>query len=474
MPRPRSTATRRRAGRSTAGKVTSSRRCFGSPLRLQRAGEITVEMVFERYYAAGLGRFRISATTDPRAITAREIPFELEPILLLPEGERKPEQVDRLREYYLSVAPELAKERAEIEKLEKEMPQDPTTLVMQERPAQNPRPTFVHNRGEFLQPKERVEPAVLSMLPPMAADVPRNRLGLARWLVSGSNPLTGRVTMNYQWAAFFGRGLVRTVEDFGYQGERPTHPELLDWLAVSLVEQGWSMKAMHRAIVTSATYRQSSRVSPEVLAKDPENRLLARGPRVRLEAEVIRDSVLDGQRPAFRADRRAERLPAAAAGRFDRGSIRRAGVEREPRGRPVPPRPLYVQQADGPICDVADVRRSQRRGVRGAARDVELAAAGAHAAERSGLRGREPGARAADGEGSRGPSRSGSAGFSGCVCRARRSLRSSRCSFISTRISESGWRSKELDAAKIAGSAGGRGDRRCGLDDSGAGDSEPG
>jgi hypothetical protein len=212
--------------------------------------------------------------------------------LLLAESERKPAQVNRLRDYYLSVAPELAKERSEIEKLEKEIPRDATTLVMQERPAQNPRPTFVHNRGEFLQPTERVEPAVLSMLPPMPSDVPRNRLGLARWLVSGSNPLTGRVTMNYQWAAFFGKGLVRTVEDFGYQGERPTHPELLDWLAVSLVDRGWSMKAMHRTFVTSATYRQSSRISPELLAKDAENRLLARGPRVRLDAEVIRDSVL--------------------------------------------------------------------------------------------------------------------------------------------------------------------------------------
>jgi hypothetical protein len=258
---------------------------------LQSAGEMTVEMVFERYYAAGLGRFRVSSTTDTRPASAREIPFALEP-LLLASGDRKPEDTDRLRQYYLSVAPELAKERAAIEKLEKELPHDPTTLVMQERPPENPRPTFIHNRGEFLQTTERVEPAVLSMLPPLPPDAPRNRLGLARWLVSGVNPLTGRVTMNYQWAAFFGRGLVRTVEDFGYQGERPTHPELLDWLAVSLVEQGWSIKAMHRAIVTSATYRQSSRVLPEVLARDPENRLLARGPRVRLEAEVIRDSIL--------------------------------------------------------------------------------------------------------------------------------------------------------------------------------------
>ncbi len=115
---------------------------------------------------------------------------------------------------------------------------------------------------------------------------------LASWLVSSENPLTGRVTVNRQWAAFFGKGLVRTVEDFGYQGEPPTHPELLDWLAIRLVESGWSIKAMHRLIVTSATYRQSSRVTPELLAKDPENRLLARGPRVRLEAEMLRDSAL--------------------------------------------------------------------------------------------------------------------------------------------------------------------------------------
>jgi hypothetical protein len=259
---------------------------------LESTGEITVEMVFERYYSAGLGRFRISATTDPRAVTAREIPFELEPILLMEESQRKPEQVVRLREYYLSVAPELTKAHAAIAKLASEIPEDPITLVLAERPLDNPRPTYLHNRGEYLQPTQRVEPAVPSMLPAMATDLPRNRLGLARWLVSGSNPLTGRVVMNYQWAAFFGRGIVRTVEDFGYQGERPTHPELLDYLAISLVEHGWSMKAMHRAIVTSATYRQASRVTREGLALDPENRLLARGPRVRVEAEMIRDSVL--------------------------------------------------------------------------------------------------------------------------------------------------------------------------------------
>ena len=129
-------------------------------------------------------------------------------------AERKPEQLERLRAYYLSVAPELANERAAIEKLEKELPQDPTTLVMQERPPENPRPTFCTTAVNSCKPTERVEPAVLSMLPPDESDAPRNRLGLARWLVSATNPLTGRVTMNYQWAAFFGRGLVRTRRGF--------------------------------------------------------------------------------------------------------------------------------------------------------------------------------------------------------------------------------------------------------------------
>jgi hypothetical protein len=259
---------------------------------LDRPGELTVELLFERYYAAGLGRFRLSATTDLRQADAGNIPREIESILLKAASQRGPDEVATLRRHFLTIAPELAKERAEIDRLRSQLPQGPTTLVLKERPSENPRPTFLHKRGEFLQPTERVEPAALSLLPALPPGVPRNRLSLARWLVSGTNPLTGRVTMNRHWAAFFGRGLVRTVEDFGYQGERPTHPELLDWLAITLVDQRWSIKAMHRLIVTSATYQQSSRITPELLAKDPENKLLARGPRARLEAELIRDAVL--------------------------------------------------------------------------------------------------------------------------------------------------------------------------------------
>jgi hypothetical protein len=133
---------------------------------------------------------------------------------------------------------------------------------------------------------------VLSVLPALPDATPKNRLTFAKWLVDLRNPLVGRVTMNRQWEAFFGQGLVKTVADFGYPGEAPTHPELLDWLAVEFVKQGWSVKKMHRLIVTSATYRQSSRVTPQLAARDPGNKLLARGPRVRLEAEMLRDAAL--------------------------------------------------------------------------------------------------------------------------------------------------------------------------------------
>ncbi len=130
------------------------------------------------------------------------------------------------------------------------------------------------------------------MLHPLAGGVEPDRLKLARWLVSEKNPLVGRVVMNRAWQAFFGRGIVATVEDFGTRGERPTHPELLDWLATEFPRQGWSMKAMHRLIVTSATYRQTSKAEPDLLTRDPRNELLARGPRFRVDSEVVRDIAL--------------------------------------------------------------------------------------------------------------------------------------------------------------------------------------
>ena len=189
---------------------------------------------------------------------------------------------------------------------------------MRERPPENPRPTFLHHRGEFLQPKERVEPGVHRRARHRCpTDAPRDRLGFARWLVSPENPLTARVTVNRQWAAFFGRGLVRTPGDFGFQGEAPTHPELLDWLAVEFVQRGWSLKKLHRLIVMSATYRQIVARDAGTARARPENKLLARGPRVRLEAEMIRDARAARQRPAL-----GERSAARACFRRSRKASR--------------------------------------------------------------------------------------------------------------------------------------------------------
>ena len=166
----------------------------------------------------------------------------------------------------------------------------PTVMVMQERTS--PRETFILDRGAYDNPTERVEPAIPALFPGLGNGAPANRLEFARWLVDPSNPLTARVTVNRFWQMYFGQGLVRTAENFGSQGEWPTHPLLLDWLAAEFMDSGWDMKALQRALVLSATYRQSSRSTPELRSRDPQNRLLARGPRFRLSAEVIRDQAL--------------------------------------------------------------------------------------------------------------------------------------------------------------------------------------
>ena len=165
-----------------------------------------------------------------------------------------------------------------------------TTMVMEE--LQKPRTTHVLIRGSHNVKGEQVSPGVPRALHPMSADLPPNRLGLARWLVDPRNALVGRVTMNRLWAQMFGRGIVETSEDFGVQGEPASHPELLAWLAKEFVRQSWSLKSMQRLIVTSATYRQSSRVTPDRLERDPYNRWFSRGPRFRMEAEMVRDQAL--------------------------------------------------------------------------------------------------------------------------------------------------------------------------------------
>jgi hypothetical protein len=166
----------------------------------------------------------------------------------------------------------------------------PTTLIYKE--LAEPKPAHILRRGEYDKPGQRVSRDTPGMLPPFPQDAPRNRLGLAQWLLDRGHPLTARVTVNRIWQQFFGVGLVQTAEDFGSQGEPPSHPELLDWLAVQLIDDGWDMKRTVKRIVMSATYRQSSAATPELTGRDPQNRLLARGPRYRLDAEMLRDQAL--------------------------------------------------------------------------------------------------------------------------------------------------------------------------------------
>jgi len=256
----------------------------GVPLR--------VTMRFERHYACPLGCFRLSVA-DAADAQARVSSAAAEAALVKPADQRTAEEREVIYREFLAGAPELTDAIKQIRGLENGLRVGTRSLVLRERPSDNPRKTFRHHRGEYTQPKEEVQPAVPAFLPQLPVGAPANRLSLARWLVSPANPLTARVIGNRQWHTFFGRGLVATVEDFGYQSEPPSHPELLDWLAVTFSQDlGWSMKQLHRLIVTSATYRQSSAVGNAVAARDPQNVLLARGPRVRLEAEVIRDSLL--------------------------------------------------------------------------------------------------------------------------------------------------------------------------------------
>src|SRR6185437_6112298 len=161
-----------------------------------------------------------------------------------------------------------------------------------ELPANQRRKTHLMIKGNFLNSVEKVEPGAPAAFHPLPKSAAVNRLSVAKWLFSANNPLTARVAVNRYWAALFGTGLVETEEDFGTQGEMPSHPELLDWLATEYVRLGWDTKAFLKLLVTSATYRQSSKVTPEALAKDPRNRLLSRGPRFRLEAEMVRDQAL--------------------------------------------------------------------------------------------------------------------------------------------------------------------------------------
>jgi uncharacterized membrane protein len=256
---------------------------------------ITITLKHEmRHASRNIGRFRLSVTTvaDPAAIT--RLPARMWPVLETPAAKRTEKEKDELAAAFRAITPLLQPTRDQIAKLEKSLADlgIVTAMIMRERPGFGRPWTYIRERGSFLSLGEKVYADVPAILNPLPANQMPNRLGLSYWLVDDNNPLTARVVVNRYWESMFGRGIVATPEDFGTQGDPPTHPELLDWLATEFMRDEWDMKAIKRLMVTSATYRQSSRVTPELLARDPYNTLLARGPRFRVEAEMVHDIAL--------------------------------------------------------------------------------------------------------------------------------------------------------------------------------------
>jgi mono/diheme cytochrome c family protein len=270
----------------------------GTPLTVPPNATLSVTLRHDSIANHNIGRFRLSATSLPPAtvkLDGAKVAPSIVAALNTEPAKRTPAQKTELAKFFRENADNPTK-RAETtlaaakKALDAVYAEVENTMVMEE--IAQPREAHILKRGEYDKPGDVVPRALPAVMPPLPAGAPNNRLGLAKWLVSGEHPLTARVWVNREWERFFGTGLVKTSENLGSQAEWPTHPELLDWLATEFVRLKWDMKAMQKGIVMSATYRQSSRVTPETFAKDPENRLLARGPRFRLGAESLRDQAL--------------------------------------------------------------------------------------------------------------------------------------------------------------------------------------
>ena len=210
----------------------------------------------------------------------------------IPRDQRSPAQLRAEFSYFRTTVPEWKEANDAIAAIWREYPEGGTQLVLNAR-VDDHRETHILKRGDFLQPDARVEPGVPAFLNPLPANAPLNRLTFAKWLVDRKSPTTARSIVNRVWQSYFGTGIVATAENFGTQCDPPSNQELLDWMAVEFMDSGWSLKKLHRNIVLSSAYRQSSVVSPELLSKDPDNRLIARGPRLRVDAEIVRDVALE-------------------------------------------------------------------------------------------------------------------------------------------------------------------------------------
>jgi cytochrome c553 len=255
---------------------------------------VTIEQL-SKFEHATIAKLRLTKSSDERAPEFVRAPTATLAILRRAPEQRSADEQKKVRDYYLSIAPGLKSVRDELAGVKKQLEDSKpytTVPVLSELTGDKRRKTRVQLRGNFLNLGAEVTDGLPPALGPAPGEGKVDRLTLAHWLVSTNNPLTARVVVNRLWEAIFGIGLVRTSEEFGAQGELPSHPELLDWLAVESMEHDWDINHLLRLLVTSATYRQSSRVTPELAAQDPDNRLLARGPRFRLSAEMIRDQAL--------------------------------------------------------------------------------------------------------------------------------------------------------------------------------------
>jgi Protein of unknown function (DUF1553)/Protein of unknown function (DUF1549)/Planctomycete cytochrome C len=255
---------------------------------------ITLDQAYNQTEPHNLGHFRLSVTTAPVPVPLEGLPPEVAAAFAVAAGQRNDPQKKQIGDYFKTVDAEyvkLAKAMTDHAAKSPKFPDDLKAQSIVELP--QPRVTNIHLRGDFLAKGDAVKAKTIAVLPrlPLGKGI-ATRLDLARWLIHADNPLPPRVTVNRLWQQHFGRGLVATGDDFGRQGEKPSHPELLDWLASDFAGRGWSMKQVHRRIVLTSTYRQSARVRPDLAERDPENILLARQPRRRVEAEVIRDLAL--------------------------------------------------------------------------------------------------------------------------------------------------------------------------------------
>jgi hypothetical protein len=336
-------------------------------------GAVTLTFTLEhssQYAQHVLGKFRLSATSAKNPQGGPKLPDDVRAALAVAADQRNDAQRGLLSDYYAhNVAPELEAERTQQAALKKQVTEvvSVTVPIMREQPANERRRTHIEKRGNYLALGDEVSEGVPAVFLRDKAEMPHDRLALARWLVSPDNPLTARVQANRFWEEIFGIGIVRTSEEFGSQGEPPVNPELLDWLATEMVRQKWDVKQFLRQLVTSATYRQSSRVTPELRERDPDNRLLARGPRFRLSAEEVRDQALAVSGllsrkmygPSVKPPRPASGLSAAFGGGLDwqtsggEDKYRRALYTEWRRSSPYPSMATF----DAPNRDVCTVRR---------------------------------------------------------------------------------------------------------------------